>query len=49
MIGEPFEQWVKQQVAIRNQKIAQEGNNMLSMDPQIAQIFQQSTAISGKC
>jgi hypothetical protein len=48
LMGDPFQQWVNQQVARRNQKIAVEGNNMISMDPQIAQIFQQSTAISGK-
>jgi hypothetical protein len=49
IMGEPFQQWVHQQVDIRNQKVAHEGNNVISMDPQIAQIFQQSTAISGKC
>ena len=48
-MGEPFQQWVQQQVNIRNQKVALEGNNVIAMDPQIARIFQQSTAISGKC
>jgi hypothetical protein len=49
IMGEPFQQWVHQQVNIRNQKVALEGNNVISMDPQVAMIFQQSTAISGKC
>jgi hypothetical protein len=35
-------------VNLRNQKIALEGNNVIAMDPQIAQIFNQSTSISGK-
>lgn len=37
-----------QQVNLRNQRVAQEGNQMISMDPRIAAIFNQSTAISGK-
>jgi hypothetical protein len=49
VMGEPFQQWVTAQVNRRNQKVALEGNNVISMDPQIARIFQQSTAISGKC
>jgi hypothetical protein len=48
IMGEPFQAWVKQQVNLRNQKIALEGNNIIAMDPQIAQIFNQSTSISGK-
>jgi hypothetical protein len=39
---------VQQRVDLRNQKIALEGNNVIAMDPQIAQIFNQSTSISGK-
>ena len=48
IMGEPFRQWVNQQVARRNERIAIEGNNVISMDPEIARIFQQSSAISGK-
>ena len=48
IMGQKFQDWVNHQVNQRNQKIAVEGNNMISMDPQIAQIFHQSTAISGK-
>ncbi len=33
VMGEPFQQWVKQQVNLRNQKIALEGNNIIAMDP----------------
>ena len=49
LMGEPFQAWITQQVNKRNQKVALEGNNVISMDPEIARIFQQSTAISGKC
>jgi hypothetical protein len=35
-------------VDARNQRVAVEGNNVIQMDPEIARIFQQSTAISGK-
>jgi hypothetical protein len=40
IMGEPFQQWVTAQVNLRNQKVALEGNNVISMDPQIAMIFQ---------
>jgi hypothetical protein len=49
VMGEPFQQWVSAQVNARNQKVALEGNNVISMDPQIARLFLQSTAISDKC
>ena len=39
VMGEPFQQWVATQVNTRNQKVALEGNNVISMDPQIARIF----------
>ena len=48
IMGQNFQDWVTGQVNYRNQKVALEGNNMISMDPQIARIFHQSTAISGK-
>ena len=49
IMGQLFQDWVNAQVEIRNRKIALEGNNVIAMDPQIAAIFNQSTAISGKC
>ena len=48
IMGQPFQAWVNGQVNQRNQRVALEGNNVISMDPEIAQIFQQSTSISGK-
>ena len=49
IMGQKFQDWVDAQVELRNQKIALERNNVIAMDPQIAAIFHQSTAISGKC
>ena len=48
LMGQSFQVWVSSQVNVRNEKVALEGNNVISMDPEIARIFQQSTAISGK-
>ena len=48
IMGQNFQNWVDAQVKIRNEKIALEGNNVIAMDPKIAAIFNQSTAISGK-
>ena len=48
IIGQPFQDWVTFQVNARNKRVALEGNNVISMDPEIAQIFHQSTSISGK-
>ena len=48
ILGQRFQDWVTHQVNARNQRVAQEGNNVIQMDPRIAAIFHQSTAISGK-
>ena len=39
IMGQNFQDWVTGQVNYRNQKVALEGNNMISMDPNIARIF----------
>ena len=36
ILGQNFQNWVNAQVNLRNQRVAQEGNNMITMDPQIA-------------
>ena len=46
-VGEPFKDWVNAQVDARNEKVAIEGDNVISMDPRIAEIFLNSSAISG--
>ena len=49
IVGDQFKQWVQALVEARNTKVAEEGEMMIEMDPDIATIFQQSNAVSGKC
>ena len=46
VIQDPFGQWVKQQMEFRDQKVAVKGNLNISMDPDIAAAYAQSTAVS---
>ena len=48
VIGEEFERWVKDRVNTRNQKVQDEREVGIFMDPTIEAIFRQSTATSGK-
>lgn len=50
IIGEEFDEWVKEQVEIRNAKIKDERELELELelDQDIANIFQASTAVGGK-
>ena len=43
-----FADWVKEQVAQRNDKLLQEKGLIIEMDPEIAAAFQASTKQSGK-
>ena len=47
-IGDPFEAWVKNRVEIRNAKVTQLKDLAIKMDPEIAAIYQRSTAVSCK-
>ena len=49
VVGEPFTKWVKKQVQARHAKVAVQNDLMIQMDPEIAKVFQQSTAVSSKC
>ena len=40
--------WVKEQVENRHEKVADKKDIMIKMDPRIADIFQQSVAVSSK-
>lgn len=46
-IGENFETWIKAQVDAHRE--GQRQDQVVEMDPQIAELFQNSTAISCKC
>ena len=48
VLGSTFSDWVKKQIEIRNEKVLIERNNAIEMDPQMAQAFHQSTAVSSK-
>lgn len=49
VIGEHFNKWVRRQVELRHQKVSVQKDLMIKMDPEIAKIFKQSTAVSSKC
>ena len=48
LVGDDFRDWVKSRVDQRNTKVAEEGDMMIDMDPEIYKIFQSSNAVSGK-
>ena len=43
-----FSQWLDAKIKKRNKKLAQEQNLNIKMDPEIYEIYQRSTSISGK-
>ena len=47
IVGEPFAKWVSKRMDERNAKRTKE-KDMIQMDPEIAQIYHSSTAISSK-
>ena len=47
-IGKPFGDWVRQQIETRNQKLAIDRQLNIELDPELAQAFHASTAISSK-
>ena len=46
--GDEFNNWVKAQMNNRHQKVAVKKDIMIQMDPEIARVFQSSSAISSK-
>ena len=48
VIGDPFQAWVNEQVKLRNEKVVDDRDLAIKMDPEIAKIFRDSTAISSK-
>ena len=47
-MGEPFKKWVHGRVEARNLKVAEEGDMMIELDPDIAEIYRASNAVSGR-
>ena len=48
VLKEEFSNWVKYKIEDRNGKVAIKKDIMIQMDPQMAEIFRQSTAVSSK-
>ena len=46
LVGEDFQQWVDDRVNARNKKVTVEGNKIIELDPIIAAVFLNSSAIS---
>ena len=47
-VGDQFKEWMDERIRIRNQKLADDQNMMINMDPDIARIFRASNSVSGK-
>ena len=46
IVQEDFSKWVRKLIESRNEKLVSEKDALLEMDPQIAEVFARSTAIS---
>ena len=48
IIGEPFNAWVKDEIATRNEELAKKQKLLIEMDADIAKAFHNSVNISSK-
>ena len=48
VVGEPFLEWVRKEIASRNEKLAERRQMLIEMDPEIAKAFHASRNISSK-
>ena len=48
VIGEPFQKWTQTKVDERNAKVKDDKEMAIELDPEIAEIFKNSTNVSGK-
>ena len=46
IIGDDFQDWVDERITARNAKIANDQNLSIQMDPEIAELFRNSTSVS---
>ena len=49
VLGDTFSFWVKEQIEQRNTLVADKGNLLIELDPEVAAAFHASTAVSRKC
>ena len=47
-VGEGFSRWVERQVNTRHEKVADDRNMCIDMDPEVFRVYQASKAVSGK-
>ena len=48
LVGEDFQNWVDERIDARNQKVAEDDNKVIEVDPEVAAAFNASNYISGK-
>ena len=46
IVGTPFQHWVNKRITDRNEKVIKDQNLAIQMDPEIAQLFKNSTSVS---
>ena len=49
LAGEPFNAWIKEEIASRNEDLAKKQNLLIEMDAEIAKAFHNSVNISSRC
>ena len=48
VMGDQFSDWVEQQIEERNARIAEQGNLLMEMDPEVYAAFEASTNVASK-
>ena len=48
VVGEEFQDWARNRVEARNEKVKKEKEMLVELDPEILDIFNASTSVSGK-
>ena len=48
IVGDQFAQWVDERIEERNKKVTSLKNMNIELDPEVARIFQESTAVPSK-
>ena len=49
VMGTVFTDWVKERIDQRNEEVKDKGDMNIELDPDIAEAFKNSTAVSCKC
>ncbi len=49
IVGDKFRKWVEQKIQDRNDKLMEDQNMAIDMDPEVYKAFKNSNYVSGKC